>query len=72
MIRRYGLAPMKVLSWKSLTQARNLAKEAVNKFLTMYDAPTFPYTNLTNTTRTLGLTEITNTYADVPPDYPLT
>jgi prenylcysteine oxidase / farnesylcysteine lyase len=34
----------------------------------MYDAPTFPYANLTNTSQTLGLTDITNTYADVSPN----
>jgi hypothetical protein len=43
----------------------NLASAANKMFGKMYDEPIYPYTDLTNISNTLGLTDITKLPADV-------
>ena len=50
MVWRYGL---------SLWKAYNLRKETVGKFLKLYDTPTFPWLDLTQTVAELGLLDAT-------------
>ena len=50
LLWRYGLAPIRTNS---------LMKETVNKFLSMYDKPHFPWSSLSQVVQDVGLTAIT-------------
>jgi Prenylcysteine lyase len=69
LVRRYGWSPVKV-SYISFgvpidVKSWNLASTASKTFDKLYDEPIYPFTDLTNVSNALGLTDITKLPANV-------